>query len=346
MKAGVKRGLRWVILGGALFFLGTVLRRNWQGVLATRVVGVGWAYLATALGLTLLAHICAGWVWLRLLQDFKQPVVAASLVQGYLKTTIAKYLPGNVWHYYGRVTAATTAGASLATATVSVLLEPLLMAAAALLVTLLCSQQIAARYGGLAVVIQWVSFAGVLVVVHPLVLNPLVQRLGQLKQPRPSHPGPLKQSASLKSPDLTPPDLTPSDLTRPDLTRPDLTRPDLTYSRVFALDRYPWVPLIGELGFLLLRGLGFLLTFAAVSAFDGAQWPLILGAFSLAWLLGLVVPGAPGGIGVFESTAIALLGNTFAPGVLLSVVALYRLISVLAEAIGAGLATLDERLWG
>ena len=69
-----------------------------------------------------------------------------------------------------------------------------------------------------------------------------------------------------------------------------------------------------------------------------------MGAFSIAWLLGLVVPGAPGGIGVFEAVAIALLGNQLPTGLLISSVALYRLISTLAEALGAGLIWLEDRI--
>jgi uncharacterized membrane protein YbhN (UPF0104 family) len=62
----------------------------------------------------------------------------------------------------------------------------------------------------------------------------------------------------------------------------------------------------------------------------------------LAWLLGLVVPGAPGGLGVFEATAIALLQQHFPTAVVISATGLYRLVSILAETAGAGLAWLDE----
>jgi hypothetical protein len=68
-----------------------------------------------------------------------------------------------------------------------------------------------------------------------------------------------------------------------------------------------------------------------------------MSAFSLAWLLGLVVPGAPGGLGIFEATAIALLDRFFSPGSLLAIVALYRLVSVTSEALGAILAWLDQK---
>lgn len=295
---------RWAVLGGTLFFLGKVLKDHWHKVVSLRLEAAGWAYLAIALGVTLLAHICAGSVWSRILQSFHQPVNGVRLVQAYLKTTIAKYLPGNVWHYYGRVSAATKAGATLEAATVSVLLEPLLMAAAALLITLLCSQPIAVRYGLPVLLLQWLSLAIVLVAAHPRSINPLVRYLGKLKQ------------KTTKAAAVSPP---------------------------FQLKHYPLFPLLGEVGFLVLRAVGFLLTFLAVSPLLPDQLPLVLSAFSLAWLMGLIVPGAPGGVGVFEATAIALLDRTFSPGLILSVVALYRLVSLLAEAAGAGLAWLDER---
>ncbi len=300
----VKPLLRWGIVGAALFFLARVLQNHWESVLAIQVDQAGWACLAIALGVTLLAHICAGWVWSQILRrDFRQSVEPVGLIQAYLQTNVAKYLPGNIWHYYGRVTAATQAGATLSAATVSVVLEPLLMAAAALLVTFLGSSAIAARFGFIALVGQWLVLVGILLGLHPKILNPIIQRLTSLKQ------GATQPSSALSG-----------------------------------LDHYPFRALLGEMGFLLLRGAGFLLTFWAISSFRLDQFPLLLSAFSLAWVLGLVVPGAPGGIGIFEATAIALLNQTFSPGVLFAVVALYRLISVASEALGAGLSWFDQRL--
>jgi hypothetical protein len=300
----LKLFLRWVILGGTLFFLGKVLKDNWQQVASVRVTAAGWACLAIALGITLLGYVCAGWVWGRILQDFQQPIGMVWAIQTYLKTNIAKYLPGNVWQFYGRVVAANKIGATLGAATVSVLLEPLLMAASALLIALFCSQQVAANYGLPGLVLQWVSLAAVLLSIHPRFLNGLIFYLQRLKQ------------KAMKS---------------------------ATSSPAFQMERYPLVPLLGELGFLMLRGVGFLLTFLAVSPIAPNQIPLLFSVFGLAWLLGFIIPGAPGGIGVFEATAIALMSRTFSPGILFSAVALYRLVSVLAEAAGAGLAWLDER---
>lgn len=302
--ARLKPFLRWFILGGTLFFLTRVLVRHWQQVVAIRVEATGWACLAIALGITLFAHICAGWVWCLILAGFDQSVHIVRLIQAYLKATIAKYLPGNIWHFYGRIVAAREEGIPLEIATVSVLLEPLLMAASALVLTLFSSREIVSQFGWLGILAQWGGLLGVLAAIHPRFLNPVIQRLSHLKQ---------------KAAAADPP------------------------ARSFQLKEYPLIPFVGELGFLVLRSIGFLFTFGAVSSIAPAQLPLLVSAFSLSWLLGLVVPGAPGGIGVFEATAIALLGRTFSPGLVLTVVALYRLVSVLAEALGAGLAWLDEQ---
>ena len=59
---------------------------------------------------------------------------------------------------------------------------------------------------------------------------------------------------------------------------------------------------------------------------------------------GFVVPGAPGGLGVFEATAIALLQYHFPAAIVISAIALYRLMSIIAETAAAGLAWLDENL--
>jgi glycosyltransferase 2 family protein len=94
---------------------------------------------------------------------------------------------------------------------------------------------------------------------------------------------------------------------------------------------------------VLFRGIGFLFTVMALQIVAPSQIPTLLSAFSIAWLLGLVVPGAPGGVGVFETTAIALLPQVMFPqATVLLAVALYRVISILAEAIAAGGAWLGR----
>ncbi|MBD2613651.1 flippase-like domain-containing protein [Nostoc punctiforme FACHB-252] len=303
----MKQFLRWIILGGTLFFLGKALKDNWVQVTAIHIDGVGWGIMAIATFVTLLAHTWAGWIWTWVLQELNQPVSSSQFIQVYLKTNIAKYLPGNIWHYYGRILAAKNANVSAGAATLSVLLEPLLMATAALILIILFSSQFAANNTTVVIrLLQLLSLAVVLCAVHPRFLNPAIRFLYKLKAKK-------------------------SDVN---------TQPSV----VLSIKRYPLRPLLGELGFLSLRGVGFILTVFALNSLNWSQIPLLLGAFSCAWLLGLVIPGAPGGLGVFEATAYELLRHQFPAALVFSAIALYRLISILAETVGAALACFHERL--
>jgi glycosyltransferase 2 family protein len=295
----MKQFLRWIILGGTLFFLGKALKDNWIGVTAIHIDGVGWAIMAIATGVTLVAHTWAGWIWTWILQELNQPVSSPKFIQVYLKTNIAKYLPGNIWHHYERIVAAKNA--------LSVLLEPLLMLAAALIIIVISSSQFAAANNTLVFqILQLLSLAVVLCAIHPWFLNPVIRFLYKLK---------AKKSAATT----------------------EATVP-------FSLKSYPLRPLLGELGFMGLRATGFILTMFALDSLNMSQIPLLLGAFSCAWLLGFVIPGAPGGLGVFEATAYQLLQHHFPSALVFSAIALYRLISILAETAGAALAWLDESL--
>lgn len=304
--AFLKPYLRWVIFGGALFFLGKAFKTHAAEVAAIRIDNKGWIYLAIALILSLIANVFAGWVWSLIFKEFKHPLNRLWAIQIYLKTTIAKYLPGSVWHFYGRISSVTAVGVPTPTATLCVLLEPVLMGAAALVLVLVSSQ----LYQGLAQnfnLLNWQFFClvGVLIILHPRFLNPLLRVLEKFK-------GKGKISTNVEG-------------------------------ATCQIEAYPLIPLLGEIGFLGLRSLAFVLVFLALTSVTLNQIPLLLSAFNLAWLSPALLPAAPGGIGVFEATAIALLGQPFSPGIVLSVVAIYRLISILAEAIGAGIASLHKR---
>ena len=302
----IKQFLRWLLLGGTLFFLANALRDNWQEITDIRIDAAEWAILAIATGITLLAHTWAGWVWSWILREFNQSISSTQLIQIYLKTNIAKYLPGNVGHYIGRIMAAKNLRVSTGAATVSVLLEPLLMAAAALIVVLLCSYFTLRRGSFVLFLGQILGLLVVLCLLHPLFLNPVIRFVYRQKN---------KKSVTGNLSGIS-----------------------------LSMNRYPILPLLGELGFLILRGFGFIITLYAIAPISLSQIPLIIGAFSFAWLLGLVVPGAPGGLGVFETTAIALLQHFFPPAFIISASGLYRLISILAETAAAGFAWLDERV--
>lgn len=296
----IKPYVRWMILGATLFFLLSTLKQNWAEVSAIEVTRTGWALIASSLTVTMIAHFWSGQIWLLTLKEFKQPIQNRWGLQVYLKTNLAKYLPGNVWHFYGRIRTINQAGVSIGAATLSVLLEPLLMASAALLIALVNAQQE-------HLWLQIISLVVVLVGVHPRILNPVIRQFRKMK---------LKGE-----------------------------NPEVIAAGGFKIYHYPIKPFLGQIGFVLLRSTGFILAVLALTSIQLNQIPVLLSAFSLAWLLGLVIPGAPGGLGIFEATALTLLNQQFSPGILLSAVAIYRLISVLAEAIGAAYAEVDERFF-
>lgn len=297
--------LRWVILGAVVVFLGKTLGDRATDVADLTFTRATWGWLAVSLGVTSVAHLWSGWVWRWILREFGQPAPLIPVMRVYLQTNIAKYLPGNVWHFYGRIRAAHQWGMPWAGAAATVILEPLLMAAAALVLgTVAAPQSQWWLQGAIAI--------AVLIGVHPKFLNPILKKLGRSK---------------LKSPST-------------ETTNPAEIPTQLTTA---GLKRYPTLPFLGEGGFLLWRGAGFL---CVVAAFDNSalvHWPQLLSGFGLAWLVGLVVPGAPGGVGVFEATALGLLGNLIAPGALLAGVACYRLVSVIAEAGLAAIAYIPVR---
>lgn len=303
----MKKIFRWLILGGTLFFLFKALKDNWLGVSSIRINITGWLILVTATGVTLLAHIWAGWIWTLVLRELNQSVSSIEFIQVYLKTNIAKYLPGNVWHYYGRIMAAKNANIPTNIATLSVLLEPLLMLAAALIIIILCSSKLVVNDLKFNLfILQFPGLIVVLCILHPRFLNPGIQLLDRWKNKKSPENNQLIDS--------------------------------------FIIKNYPLKALLGEIVFLGLRASGFILTIMALTSVNWQQIPLLVGAFSCAWVLGLVIPGAPGGLGVFETIAILLLQYHFPAALVISAIALYRLISILAETAGAGLAWLWERI--
>lgn len=281
--------LRASIFIVTLAFLAITIEKNLQELSAIWEQNQAWCYGGLALGVSLLAHLWSAWVWSWILRDLQQPVSRAWAIAVFLKNSPAKYIPGNIWHLYGRVRAAQKVGIAVEVAALSVLLEPLLIAAAALTLVVLSSPLSS---------LQGVGLALILLGVHPRLLNPILRWIERQR-----------------------------------------SKP-----KTFAfLRQYPLRLYLGEVVFMGLRVIGFLL---AVLVFVPLNWAMVrplVGGFSFAWLLGLVTPGAPGGLGIFEATAIALLNGYLTPGLLLGIVALYRFVSTLAEIVGAGLAWLIEQ---
>lgn len=113
----------------------------------------------------------------------------------------------------------------------------------------------------------------------------------------------------------------------------------LSFTGVFSLIEimlYRWVgPAVAvafawQTAFLTISGMVFLKVFSMVSlqTVEPTLLPGICGAYVVAWLAGLVTPGAPAGAGIRELVLLFLLKNHFAEADLLLAVIVGRLVTV------------------
>lgn len=57
----------------------------------------------------------------------------------------------------------------------------------------------------------------------------------------------------------------------------------------------------------------------------------LIGEYSIAWLLGFIIPGAPGGIGIREAVLLGLLSNKIDNSTLLLAIILFRIVTVTGD---------------
>lgn len=289
-------GLRPWVGGACVVLLGLALVTHGREVLALAPDRRGWGLLMLGLGFTSVAQWSNALAWWGVLGWLGCAEPMADVLPLYVRTTPLKYLPGGVWHLLGRLRWLQARGRPGRQALAAVVLDPLLMAVAALALV---------PFGGLQGGLGLVSPLALLLL-RPRWLQPVLQRLIAGKRR-------LLQDPASEGALLAPAD-------------------------------WPWTPLLLELPFLGFRFAGFACCLLSFSAAVPPGWGPWLGSFALAWTAGLVVPGAPGGLGVFELVLLARLRGAVPTAELLAVLVSYRLISVLAEGLAAAAALLDDHL--
>ena len=301
-------GLRpWITLGSLGFVMAALLGHG-QQLVQLRLDGQGWLWLLLGVGVSLLSLVVNGLAWGVVLRWLELRPDWPAVVELHLATNLRKYLPGGIWHLASRVQRLRREGAPLSTPTGTTV---------ALVAVLL--DPLLAAVAALALVPSggWQKGLGLiallpLALLLPRCLDPLLTRLEWRRARDLGLEQDLEQEAALG----------PSSLLR----------------------GYPWPPLLSELAFVLLRFGGFC---CCIRAFDlplDADAPAWLAGFALAWTAGLVVPGAPGGLGVFEAVLLLRLGAALPEAPLLAVALSYRLIVTLTDLLAAFLVALDGRL--
>jgi glycosyltransferase 2 family protein len=257
--------------------------------------------LLASLIMRIVATLLTVTVWLGLYRGLGGVIGVQDGFRIYLLTNLGKYLPGKVLHVAGRVALLRDRGEPASTGVTSILLELMVSMLAAALVSV-TSLPLLLQNQGLA---QYATLVGGLAILAvPLglaVLHPRV--LGVLLQMvarwMPTAGGQLS------------------------------TRLPSYRSILGLLAIYTLVWICGSIGLFAAA--------QSVYPLDGAWLPAMGGIAAASYVAGLAVPFAPAGIGAREGLMTLLLSTMMpAPAAAVTSV-LYRLMSILAELISAGL---------
>lgn len=85
-------------------------------------------------------------------------------------------------------------------------------------------------------------------------------------------------------------------------------------------------------GFLLFYALSFLIIYINISSNNyPSNYPFIISAYIVSWLIGMITPGAPGGLGVRESALVLILANVLLTEKLMLILIVHRLSTIIAD---------------
>ena len=101
--------------------------------------------------------------------------------------------------------------------------------------------------------------------------------------------------------------------------------------RVNIISFFPTRALFLEIGFVLSKFIGFYICLNTFYASNSLNIIFLLVIFSLSWSLGLVVPGAPGGVGVFEACLLLFVGKSIPQNIIIISLVYFRVISTSAD---------------
>ena len=84
---------------------------------------------------------------------------------------------------------------------------------------------------------------------------------------------------------------------------------------------------------LLLMGISFVIVLYTFNSLEVTMNNVFLyiGVFILAWFVGFITPGAPGGIGIRETVLMVYMGNLFSGIHIIELVAIHRIINVISD---------------
>jgi len=94
---------------------------------------------------------------------------------------------------------------------------------------------------------------------------------------------------------------------------------------------FPSRALFLEIGFVLSKFIGFYICLNTFYTSNTLNIIFLLVIFALSWSIGLVVPAAPGGVGVFEACLLLFVGKSIPENIILISLVYFRVISTSAD---------------
>tara|TARA_Y100001968_G_scaffold30400_1_gene23496 strand:+ start:355 stop:1305 length:951 start_codon:yes stop_codon:yes gene_type:complete len=276
-------------------FLGTSIYGNFDSLSDQTIGRQEIIWLSGGILLSLLSMIFNALAWKLLINNIGCNTNNLNIIRIFLATNIYKYLPGGIWHFVSRFN---TLRLEISTekSLESILLEPLLMLVAGLIFI---------PFGSFNVFTFLLCWSSTLIFL-PEFRQFLIKKLKNIKA---NFFTKIDYSKDIK-----------------------LANNNQNISkRMF----YPYKPLFVEIIFVLFRFLGFLCCMNAFSIGSLISQGELISIFSLAWIIGLIVPAAPGGLGVFESVILVGLGSHLPEAPLLASLLFYRLVSTISDVLAA-----------
>jgi len=106
---------------------------------------------------------------------------------------------------------------------------------------------------------------------------------------------------------------------------------DQFVERINIISFFPTRALILEIGFVLSKFIGFYICLNTFYTSNTLNSIFLLVIFCFSWSLGLVVPTAPGGVGVFEACFLFFVGKSIPQNIILICLIYFRVISTSAD---------------
>ena len=297
----MKRWIPWVgvaISLSCIAFFVVSTAPHWHAMSTAHWSARTWVLVVLALGIYVATYASATLAWQLSLRIAGRAVQYGKLARILLLSQFAKYLPGNVGHHVGRVVLARRIGLPIDSVVISMALDTMILLAAA----------VACSVPAFALMLSLLQTHGAshgriaLAALALLALALLVLALVMVLVP----------------------------VARREILRHARLVGQLCDRGTLPLFAQGWF--VHSLAFLF----GATALYLLCSALDGsfsAAWLSVLGVYTVAWLLGFVMPGAPAGIGIREVALLVGLSPLYGEQQAMAAAATLRLVTTSGDAL-------------